>query len=144
AYRGISLLSAACLFPAPHPPCVLSLFWQADSGTEPVISVLPAALLSDDIGGMYSPARRGIGPWEASYVLLVAIHAFAPLVAFLGLDRQGGDRARLQPLEGNRLAGLLAVAVGAVFDTLQCSVDFGDQLALSIAGPKLDRPVSFR
>src|ERR1700758_2346733 len=75
--------------------------------------------------------------------LLFPIDSFAPLVTFLSLDRQGGDRPRFQPLEGNRLAGFLAIAVGAVFDALQGGIDLGDQLALPIAGPQLDRPVGF-
>ena len=82
-----------------------------------------------------APALRGRSS------LLFPIDAFAPLVTFLSLDRQGSDRPRLQPLEGNRLAGFLAIAVSAVFDTLQSGIDLGDQLALPIAGPQLDRPV---
>src|SRR5258708_9566796 len=76
--------------------------------------------------------------------LLVAIDLFAFLVALLRLHRQRRDRARLQPLQRDRLAGLLAIAVGAVVDALQRRVDLGDQLALAVAGAQLDRAVGFR
>ncbi len=54
----------------------------------------------------------------------------APLVAFLRLDRQGGDWTGVKPPEADRFAGLLAIAVGAVVDPLQRRVDLRDQLAL--------------
>src|SRR2546429_3182071 len=73
--------------------------------------------------------------------LLVAIHLFAFLVALLRLDRERRDRARLQPLQRDRLAGLLAIAVGVVLDALQRRVDLGDQLALAGAGAQFDGPV---
>src|SRR6266566_9745205 len=73
--------------------------------------------------------------------LLVAIHLFAFLVALLGLDRERRDRARLQPLQRDRLAGLLAIAVGVVLDALQRRVDLGDQLALAVAGAQFDGAV---
>src|SRR5262249_25458486 len=53
------------------------------------------------------------------------------------------DRAGFEAAQRNRLAGLLAVAVGAVVDALQRRVDLGDQLALAVAGAQLDRPVGF-
>src|SRR5262249_37156792 len=56
----------------------------------------------------YSPLRQPTS--------LVAIDALAPLVTLLRLDRERGDGARLEPLERNRLAGLLAIAVGAVLE----------------------------
>ena len=40
-------------------------------------------------------------------------------MALLRLDRERRDRARLQPLQRDRLAGLLAIAVGAVVDALK-------------------------
>jgi hypothetical protein len=46
---------------------------------------------------------------------LVAVDALAPLVTFLRLNREGSDGARLKPLERNRLAGLRAIAIGAIF-----------------------------
>src|SRR5258708_35052065 len=73
--------------------------------------------------------------------LLVAIDFFAFLVALLRLHRERRDRARLQPLQRDRLAGLLAIAVGVVLDALQRGVDLGDQLALTVAGAQLDRPI---
>src|SRR5271156_5825519 len=75
---------------------------------------------------------------------VVAIDALAPLVAFLGFDRERRDRTGFEPLERNRLAGLLAKAISALFDALERGVDLGDQLALAVAGPQLDGPVGFR
>src|SRR4051812_8912753 len=75
---------------------------------------------------------------------IVPIHALAPLVAFLRLDRQRGDRARLEPPERDRLAGFLAVAVGAVLEPLQRSFNLADQLALALAGAQFNRPVGLR
>ena len=65
-------------------------------------------------------------------------------MAFLRLDRQGRDRPGVETLQADRLAGLLAIAVGTVLDSLQGGVDLGDQLALAVAGPKLDRAVGLR
>src|SRR5262245_47759899 len=72
---------------------------------------------------------------------VVLVDALTPLVPLLRLDRQRRDRARLEPLERDRLAGLLAIAVGTVLETGERFVDLGDQLALAIAGAQLDRPV---
>ena len=41
-------------------------------------------------------------------------------------------------------AGLLAIAVGPLFDPAQRIVDLGDQLALPIAGPQLQRAIGFQ
>src|SRR5215218_7724920 len=62
----------------------------------------------------------------------------------LGLDRKRGDRTSLQALQPDRFAGLLAIAVGSVIQTVQCSIDLVDQLALAIPGAELDGPVGFR
>src|SRR5665213_3597203 len=75
---------------------------------------------------------------------VVPIDPLAPLMALLGFDRQCRDRAGLQALEPDRLAGLLAEAVGAVVDTVQCSIDLVDQLALTVAGAELDGAVGLR
>src|SRR5438552_11157510 len=72
---------------------------------------------------------------------IVPIHSLAALVALLRLDRERRDRARFEPLERDRLAGLLAIAVGAVVDALDRGVDLGDQLALAVARAQLDRAV---
>src|SRR5467141_1243935 len=76
--------------------------------------------------------------------LLVAIDLLAFLVALLRLHRERRDRARLQPLQRDRLAGLLAIAVAVVLDALQRRVDLGDQLALAVAGAQFDRAVGLR
>ena len=65
-------------------------------------------------------------------------------MALLRLHRQRRYGAGLQPLQRDRLAGLLAIAVGVVLDPLQRRVDLGDQLALAVAGAQFDRAVGFR
>src|SRR5690242_7188487 len=65
---------------------------------------------------------------------VVAIDLLTPFVAFLRLNRQGGDRPGIQPFERDGLAGFLAEAVRAVLDPAQRRVDLGDQLALAVAG----------
>src|SRR5262245_44127656 len=74
---------------------------------------------------------------------VVLVNTLAPLVALLRLDGERGDWTRLEPLERDRLAGLFAIAVGAIVDARQRLVDLGDQLALAVAGAQLDRPVGF-
>jgi hypothetical protein len=69
--------------------------------------------------------------------------ALAALMPLLRLDRQGSDRTGFETLERDRLAGLLAVAVGAVLNPLDGGVDLGDQLPLAIPGPQLERAVGF-
>src|SRR5215471_4795370 len=69
---------------------------------------------------------------------LVATGAFEALVALLRLDRQCRDRARFEALQRNRLAGFLAVAVGAVVDRLERLVDLGDELAEAITGTQFE------
>jgi hypothetical protein len=59
----------------------------------------------------------------------------------LRLDGQGGNRAGFETLEANWLVGLLAEAIGALFDTLQCLIDLGDQLARTVASAKLESTV---
>src|SRR5262252_8234751 len=91
------------------------------------------------------PASATTRGWRGtsvrSGVLLVAIDFLALLVALLRLDRERSDRARLEPLQRDRLTGLLAIAVGVVLDALERGVDLGDELALAIAGAKLDGAV---
>src|ERR1700760_4891633 len=66
--------------------------------------------------------------------LIVPVNLLAAFVAFLRFDRQGGDGAPIQPLQADGLAGLFTEAIAAVFDPTQRRVDFGDQLALAVAG----------
>src|SRR5437764_7313093 len=82
--------------------------------------------------------------FSRSPVSFVAKDALAPFVTLLRLDRERGDRARVQPLERDRLAGLFAIAVGAVLEPAERRLDLGDQLALTVAGAQLDRAVGFR
>ena len=75
---------------------------------------------------------------------VVAIDPLPPLVALLRLDRQGRDRACFEAAQRDRLAGFLAIAVGAIIDPRQRLVDLGDQLALPITRAQLDGAVGFR
>jgi flagellar L-ring protein precursor FlgH len=70
---------------------------------------------------------------------IVAINLLAPFVTLLRLDRQRRDRARIEPLQADRLAGLFAIAVGAVLDPAQRRVDLGDKLALAVARSEFKR-----
>ena len=72
---------------------------------------------------------------------IVAVNPLAALVAFLRLDRQRGDGPRIQPPQADRIARLLAIAIGAVIDPLQRRLDLRDQLALPVARPQFQRPV---
>src|SRR5690606_28598840 len=76
--------------------------------------------------------------------LFLAIDLLAPLVRFLCLEAERGDRPRIEPGDPDRLAGLLAIAVGAVVDALQRRVDLGDELALAVACPQFQRPIALR
>ena len=62
-------------------------------------------------------------------------------MALLRFHRKSGDRPGFQPPDRDRLAGLFAISVGAVIDAAKRLVDFGDQLALAVAGAKLDGAV---
>jgi len=65
-------------------------------------------------------------------------------VTLLRLDRERSDRASFERFERDRLADLLAVAIGAVIEPLQRSVDLGDQLTLAVARAQLNRAVGLR
>src|SRR6516225_10401130 len=75
---------------------------------------------------------------------VVAVSPLAPLVTFLGLDRQSRNRSRFKTFELYRLACFLAITVSTVLDTLQRSIDFGDQFALPVTGAQLNRAVGLR
>src|SRR5580698_9293412 len=75
---------------------------------------------------------------------VVAVHALTALVPFLRFDRQRRDRPRFETLQRNRLAGFLAIAISAVFDTRQRGVDLANQLALTVTGSEFDRPIGLR
>src|SRR5690606_28476870 len=88
-----------------------------------------------------SAAAASPAPKERHSV--VAVDPLAPLVAFLRLEREGRDRSRLQSPQGDRLPGLLTIAVGAVIDACERLVDLGDQLALTVTRPQFDGPIGF-
>src|SRR3954465_13313187 len=79
----------------------------------------------------------------AARTLFVAVDLLAFLVALLRFHRERRDGPGLEPLQRDRLAGVLAIAVGVVLDTLQRGVDLGDQLALAVAGAQFDGAVGF-
>src|ERR1039458_9601132 len=89
-----------------------------------------------------SSRGRALTP-ERARRLFVAIDLLALLVALLRLHRQRGDRAGFEPLQRDRLTGLLAIAVGVIVDALQRRVDLGDQLALPVASAQFDGAVGF-
>ena len=64
-------------------------------------------------------------------------------MTLLRLDRERSDRTGFETLQGDRLAGLLAVAVGPLLDRLHRLVDLGDQLTEAVAGPQFKRAIGF-
>ena len=72
---------------------------------------------------------------------VLAEDALATLVALLGFERQGGDRAGFKAAQADRLAGLLALAVGAVLDAGERGVDLRDQLALAVTRAQFESPI---
>src|SRR5215218_689141 len=72
---------------------------------------------------------------------VVAMDALVLLVPLLRLDRHRRDRASFEAAQRDRLAGNLAIAVGAVVDAPDRGIDLGDELALAVARPELDRAV---
>src|SRR5687767_3724287 len=80
---------------------------------------------------------------RAARVSVVAHRALEPLVALLRLDAERRDRPRLEPADADGLAGLLAIAVGALFDAAQGRVDLGENLPLAVARAQRDRHVGF-
>src|SRR5215510_12805676 len=68
---------------------------------------------------------------------VVAVDPFAPFVAFLRLDGKRRDGARVQALQRNRFAGLLAETIGAFLQTTKGRFDLENQLALAMPRAKL-------
>src|SRR5688500_13104016 len=89
--------------------------------------------------------RKGrAADWHGLLLSVLAEDLFAALVALLGFQRQGRDWAGFQAPQTDRLPCLLAVPVAAVLDASERRIDLGDQLALTVAGAKLQRTVRFR
>src|SRR3954467_5960732 len=97
-------------------------------GTNRLVLIAPP---TRSFGGGIQKTKSRIA---AARTLFVAIDLFAFLVALLRLHRKRRDGTGLEPLQRDRLAGVLAIAVGVVLDTLERGVDLGDQLALAVAG----------
>jgi hypothetical protein len=53
-------------------------------------------------------------------------------------------RPSVEPAQTDRLVGLLAITVAAIGDTRQRGIDLGDQLALAVARPQLDRALGLQ
>src|SRR5690606_22532868 len=88
--------------------------------------------------GAKRPRQGGGAALSAVAVVAVAVLLLTAFAALLRLQRQGGHGARLQALHADRLAGLQAIAVGAVLDARQRLVDLADQLALPVARAQLE------
>ena len=64
-------------------------------------------------------------------------------MTLLGLKAERGDRARIQTRQRNRLARLFAIAVLVFLDPAYRRFYLGDELALAISRPQLERTIGF-
>jgi hypothetical protein len=71
------------------------------------------------------------------------MHPFHAFMALLRFDRHGGNGAGFQAAERNRLSAFLAIAIGAVFDSLKRLINLVDQFARPIPGAEFKCPVRF-
>src|SRR4051812_29053005 len=69
---------------------------------------------------------------------LFAVELLLELAALLRLDGERRRGPRQQALDADRLAGLLAIAVGAVFDARKRLVDLLEQLAFAVTRAQLE------
>src|SRR4051812_39657648 len=76
-------------------------------------------------------------------IVPIAVLALAALATFLRFDGQRGHRARFEALHADLFAGLQAIAIRAVFDTLEGLVDLADELALAITRAQLEAELLF-
>src|ERR1700730_7168959 len=120
---------------------------DSDAGLRPRTEVRRMSLRHDyghqNRNGRTNPAMPAKNKGRLAR-LLFPIHPLAWLLALLDVDRERRDRARFQAFDRDRLAGLLAEAVGALLDARERRVDLVDQLALAVARAQLNRPVGFR
>ncbi len=65
-------------------------------------------------------------------------------MAFLGFQAERRHRTCIQTRQRDRLARFLAISVLVFFDPANRSFYLGDQLALAISRPQLQRTVGFR
>ncbi|KFJ37533.1 hypothetical protein DK66_3149 [Brucella suis 1330] len=88
--------------------------------------------------------RRSLCKFPNHYsISVVAINLFTTLMAFLRFNRKCCDRTGIKTLQADGVAGFLAETISAIIQTAQCSIDLGDQLALSVTSTKLDCPIRF-
>src|SRR5437016_1212578 len=88
-----------------------------------------------------NPLTGGADWRQRSDRLVVARDALDALVMLLRLQRHRRHRPRLEPRQRDRLAGHFAIAIFAFVEATDRAIDFGDELALPVAGAELDRPV---
>src|SRR5206468_3911588 len=62
-------------------------------------------------------------------------------MALLRLERHGRDRPSFEPTQRDRLAGHFTIAIFTLVKTADRAIDLGNELALAVAGTKLDRPI---
>src|SRR5574338_46790 len=72
---------------------------------------------------------------------IVAGDALDPLVPLLRLERHGRDRTGFEPGQRDRLAGHFAIAIFPLVEAADRAIDLRNELALPVAGAKLDSPV---
>src|SRR5690606_16132433 len=63
---------------------------------------------------------------------------------FLRFQAQRGGGPGVEPGNADRIAGFLAIAIGAVIDALERRVDLGNQLALPVPRTQFQGAVAFR
>jgi hypothetical protein len=68
---------------------------------------------------------------------------FHTFMAFLRLDRHGGYGAGFQAAKRNWFPAFFAIAIGAVFDSLDRLINLVDQFARPIPGAEFKGTVSF-
>ena len=76
-------------------------------------------------------------------IVAIAVLLLTTFAAFLSFDAQGRNRACFETFDSDLFARFEAVAVGAVFYTLQCFFNLADQLAFTIARTQFETEVLF-
>ena len=117
--------------------------WLAEPATFLTINAVAAPIAAQN-GSSLEQTRTFRHLTKVCIASVFAVDPLTTFVPLLSLHRQGRRRASLQTTQPDRLAGILTVAVGAVLDPAQRIIDLGDQLALPVASPKLQRAIGFR
>src|SRR4051812_7366473 len=93
----------------------------------------------DRLGERGRPPRGAGAATGLARRVSVAVELLHALSTFLRLDRERGHRSREQARDADRLAGLLAVAIGAVVDHAKGFFDLLEKLAFPVARAQLER-----